>query len=331
MNEIPLEIPPPGVDLTEANQDPPAWFKYRVLETVGNTPWRRYPNRTQPGLIKSISDSYGVEEENVLLVRGCTEGLHLAFRFVQSQGLALNIPDPSYFGFSMIAKDLGMELSYYPSGDEPACHGFPEAWTVVCSPENPTGFVYTRESIFDSSEVSSGVVLDLTYDLFSDYPHTESMRELTKTNTISILSLSKAYGLAGIRLGLIFAKSEIIHQLSKMSQTFSMDYLQLASLMTLFSDDGDFWRREAVEDAVALRRRVEGLIHRILPGLEIPRSQTNFVSIPTKGIPRKILEGIVECTSSKLHSNIGLLRVTANQRTLDGLISLTTERNNDRW
>ncbi|WP_193518473.1 aminotransferase class I/II-fold pyridoxal phosphate-dependent enzyme [Nocardiopsis kunsanensis] len=157
-----------------------------------------------------------------------------------------------------------------------------------------------------------------------------ALKELTETNTISILSLSKAYGLAGVRLGLVFAKAETIHQLSKMAHTFSMDHLQLATLITLFSEDGKNWRREAIKDTIALRYHVESLIRRILPKHEIQKSQTNFISIYAKGIPGGMLEDIVERTSSKFHPNIGLLRVTVNQRTLDGLNSLASEGGSDR-
>ncbi|MEV4072000.1 aminotransferase class I/II-fold pyridoxal phosphate-dependent enzyme, partial [Nonomuraea fuscirosea] len=181
------------------------------------------------------------------------------------------------------------------------------------------------ETIKKAADSAAGIILDLTYDPFADDPITSRLSEVIMGNTIACLSLSKVFGLAGMRLGILAASPELINEARELADPFALDYAQLATCRVLFSTRGDQFRRDVLHEALSLRARVVDQLRRLLPHARITPPQTNFVSVYVHDLPEGMKEKLVQATACKDYSPIGLLRLTANQDTLSGLEAISQE------
>ncbi|TWP51571.1 histidinol-phosphate transaminase [Lentzea tibetensis] len=156
----------------------------------------------------------------------------------------------------------------------------------VCNPNNPTGTAVTTEQIEAFIEkVPSDVlvVLDEAYKEFVDDPDVPDGVELAKAqwakgrdNVAVLRTFSKAYGLAGLRVGYAVAPPAVAEALRKVFVPFSVNALaQVAALASLDAEDELMVRCRAI---VAERGRVRDEL--VSAGFEVPVSQANFVWLP---------------------------------------------------
>jgi histidinol-phosphate aminotransferase len=156
----------------------------------------------------------------------------------------------------------------------------------VCNPNNPTGTALRTEELERFIEqVPSDVlvVLDEAYKEFVDDPHVPDGVELAKAqwaqgrdNVAVLRTFSKAYGLAGLRVGYAVAPTAVAEALRKVYVPFSVNALaQVAALASLDAEDELMVRCRAI---VAERIRVRGEL--LNAGFDVPESQANFVWLP---------------------------------------------------
>ncbi len=152
---------------------------------------------------------------------------------------------------------------------------------LVCSPNNPTGTTVTAAEFEDFMAAVPErvlVVLDEAYLEFVTDPEAVSGAEawLRHPNVVVLRTFSKAYGLAGLRIGYAVASPEISEVLRKATPPFSVsDVAQAAALASLESQD-ELDRRVAA--VVAERDRVLAELRGL--GVDVPDSQANFVWLP---------------------------------------------------
>lgn len=151
----------------------------------------------------------------------------------------------------------------------------------VCTPNNPTSTVLRRaelESFLDRVPSDVLVVLDEAYREFVTDPDAPDGVELTNqySNVLSVRTFSKAYGLAGIRVGYAVAPAKIAEALRKVCIPFSVNALgQVAALASL---DVPEELRARCSRVVNERERVRGEL--VAAGYEVPESEANFVWLP---------------------------------------------------
>ncbi|GAB2999358.1 histidinol-phosphate transaminase [Saccharothrix stipae] len=156
----------------------------------------------------------------------------------------------------------------------------------VCNPNNPTGTALRRAEIERFVErVPSDVlvVIDEAYKEFVDDPDVPDGVELAKAqwaagrdNVAVLRTFSKAYGLAGLRVGYAVASPAVAETLRKVYVPFSVNALaQVAALASLDAEAELMARCRAI---VAERARVRGEL--LTAGFEVPESQANFVWLP---------------------------------------------------
>ena len=194
----------------------------------------RYPDPQQRNLKSLIAAQREISESNLLLGNGSDEVLDLIFRAfcIPGKDEIISVP-PTYGMYKVLAgtNDILNTEVLLTEDFQLDTTGILAAITehtkliFICSPNNPTGNIIHATSIIEILENFNGlVVLDEAY---IDFAATESwIKQLSRfPNLIITQTLSKAYGLAGIRLGLCIASKEIIEVLNKIKPPYNVNAL----------------------------------------------------------------------------------------------------------
>ena len=207
----------------------------------------RYPDPQQSLVKAELSKIKGVKVSNILLGNGSDEVLDLIFRAFcepkQDQVIAL---PPTYGMYKVLANTNDVELmtislleSFQPNVDEILKQQNPSSKLLfLCSPNNPTANSFEAEKVENLLNSFNGiVVIDEAYIDFSTQESWVSRLE-EFPNLIVTQTLSKAYGLAAIRLGICYASEEIIAVLNKIKPPYNVNQLtQEAALKALQNQD----------------------------------------------------------------------------------------------
>ena len=194
----------------------------------------RYPDPQQKSVKSILSKIKKVSENQILLGNGSDEVLDLLFRaFCEpNQDNIITLP-PTYGMYSVLAnlnaienREVVLTKNFQPNVDSILEQVDRNTKIIfLCSPNNPTGNSFSDESIVTLLKNFNGlVVLDEAYIDFSDK---ESwLQELSDyPNLVISQTLSKAYGMAGIRLGILYASLEIIRVLNKIKPPYNINVL----------------------------------------------------------------------------------------------------------
>ena len=194
----------------------------------------RYPDPYQRSLKLLLAEQKGVSESQILLGNGSDEVLDLIYRaFCEpNQDNIITLP-PTYGMYKVLSginavenREVLLTDDFEPNVEE--ILGVVDAKSkllFICSPNNPTGNSFKKERIEQLLASFSGlVVIDEAY---IDFSKDESwLSQLNNyPNLIVTQTLSKAYGLAGIRLGICYASEEIIKVLNKIKPPYNINQL----------------------------------------------------------------------------------------------------------
>ncbi|MDQ7017817.1 MAG: histidinol-phosphate transaminase [Robiginitomaculum sp.] len=208
-----------GAVLLDANENP--W-----APPGAKGAWNRYPEQQPAPLVSRIADLYGVAKDQLLLTRGADEAIDLLFRATCRAGKDNAVISPPTFGlYGVAAKVQGAGLTPVPLDDNYAivpddiiAEAQSKATKLVflCSPNNPTGNLMARQDVVRIARECAAqlVVVDEAYIEFAEADSlTGELAELQ--NLVVLKTLSKAYGLAGARLGTMIANAPVINLLRK--------------------------------------------------------------------------------------------------------------------
>lgn len=194
----------------------------------------RYPDTQQKSVKKLLSEIKKINKNQILLGNGSDEVLDLLFRAFCEPNIdnVITLP-PTYGMYGVLANLNAIENKEILLNDdfEPNIEQILAAVTdrtkiiFLCSPNNPTGNSFSDESIVTLLKNFNGiVVLDEAY---IDFSEKESwLTEISDyPNLVISQTLSKAYGMAGIRLGVLYASTEIIEVLNKIKPPYNVNVL----------------------------------------------------------------------------------------------------------
>ena len=194
--------------------------------------YNRYPDPQQKLLKTLLAQLKRVSQNQILLGNGSDEVLDLLFRtFCEpNQDNVITLP-PTYGMYGVLAnlnaienREVLLTTDFEPNVDE-ILNAVSKNTKIIflCSPNNPTGNSFSDESILYLLKNFNGlVVLDEAY---IDFSSKESwLSELNDfPNLVIIQTLSKAYGLAGLRVGIAYASEEIISMLNKIKPPYNLN------------------------------------------------------------------------------------------------------------
>ena len=207
----------------------------------------RYPDPYQRSLKSLLAEQKGVSENQILLGNGSDEVLDLIYRaFCEpNQDNIITLP-PTYGMYKVLAginavknKEVLLTNDFEPNVDEILMAvNIKTKLLFICSPNNPTGNAFKEEALEKLLKSFQGlVVIDEAYIDFSKDESWLSKLD-NYPNLIVTQTLSKAYGLAGIRLGICYASEEIIGVLNKIKPPYNVNQLtQQRALQRVLNQD----------------------------------------------------------------------------------------------
>jgi len=283
--------------------------------------YNRYPDPLQYPLKKRLSEIKGVPPRNIFLGNGSDEAIDILFRSFCNPGVDNVILVPPTYGMYEVsanindvkAKKVHLTPEYQLNLD-----GIAEAidehtkMIFICSPNNPTGNSINREDIETLLANFGGlVVVDEAYINFSRQK--SFIQELTEyANLVVLQTLSKAWGLAGLRIGMAFASEEIIEVMNKVKPPYNVNEAsqQLALQALQNVDLVNNWIKETLQE----RDRLVLELKKFDFVLDIYPSDANFILVKTtdpKGIYNYLVQhGIIVRDRSKVDLCEGSLRIT---------------------
>jgi histidinol-phosphate aminotransferase len=194
----------------------------------------RYPDPQQRGLKSILAEQKGVKEENILLGNGSDEVLDLLFRaFCEpKQDNIITLP-PTYGMYKVLSginlvenREVLLTNSFQPDVSEiiKEIDGNTKM-LFICSPNNPTGNSFSTGIVENLLNSFDGlVIIDEAYiDFASEQSWTSKLKGYP--NLVVTQTLSKAYGMAGIRLGICIASPEVIAVLNKIKPPYNVNQL----------------------------------------------------------------------------------------------------------
>lgn len=309
-------------------------------ENPYNNGINRYPDPHQKALKSRISEIKGIAAGSLFLGNGSDEAIDLVYRVFCEPGKSNTVSiAPSYGMYEVAAAMNDVEFRKVRlrpdfSMDTEAMLAATDSKTrlmFICSPNNPTGNSFPAEQIEELLERFGGVVvLDEAYIDFSVRP---SLASLVKRypNLIVLQTLSKAWGMAGLRIGLAVADPVVISLMSKVKYPYNINVVaQKMALMKLDEAAKD----KAVAEIVGQRFRLEKELRKCPEVKGIYSSDANFLLVrfdnPDEVYGRLLAGGVIVRNRSKVPGCEGCLRITVgtpaeNDRLLRLLASPVTE------
>ncbi|SEC35558.1 histidinol-phosphate aminotransferase [Maribacter dokdonensis] len=205
----------------------------------------RYPDPQQRSLKTILAAQKGIKEENILLGNGSDEVLDLLFRaFCEPKKDNIITLPPTYGMYKVLSginlvenREVLLTTEFQPNITE-ITKAIDEhtKLLIICSPNNPTGNSFSTAIIEELLNSFNGlVVIDEAYiDFSSEESWTSKLADYP--NLIVTQTLSKAYGMAGIRLGLCLASAEIIAVINKIKPPYNVNQLTQEKAIERVSD-----------------------------------------------------------------------------------------------
>ncbi len=264
---------------TNENPYPPSPRVKAALAEAVNDRLRLYPDPMSTELCRTAAQLHGVEPDMVLAGNGSDDILTIVTRTFIGPGDPAAFATPSYLLYStLIQLQDGRAVSIPYSADwklDRAALKAPGLKLVyLANPDSPSGTAMPREEIAELlSMLDCPVVLDEAYGDFAD-PRCHAIPLLKEhPNLVVTRSFSKGYSLAGIRLGYLVARPEVVEQLIKVKDSYNCDMLSQVAGMAALRDRE--YLAETRSRVQATRARLTAALRGM--GYQVPDSQSNFV------------------------------------------------------
>ncbi len=290
-------------------------------ENPFNNPLNRYPDPQQTLVKKRIAELKGLAVDNIFLGNGSDEGIDLLFRVLCEPGRDHVITvDPTYGMYAVCAEINGVErrsvllnkdFSLNPDMVL-SCVDEHTKLIFICSPNNPTSNSLEHEAILKIIDgVNCIVVVDEAYIDFSSGPGILSLLQ-EKMNLVILQTLSKAWGLAGIRLGMLFAHPELVKYISRVKYPYNVNSLSIDAALKGLGEtvQRDLWISSILEERSRMAMALESLafVRSVYP------SDANFLLIrvddPSAVYEFLMNKGIIIRDRSSVPLCEGCLRIT---------------------
>ncbi len=279
--------PPVKLNQNESPYDLPDDLRGEILDAFGRIAFNRYPTEQPDSLAAALGEREGHPAEGILVGNGSNELTYtLGLSFVEP-GVQVVLPRPMFALYTTMVRIHGGtvvdvpprgDLSFDVDGIIRAMRVTGAAMTVACTPNNPTGLALTPDDLERIVRAAPGlVVIDEAYVEFN--PHGSAMDLLRRyPNVILLRTLSKAFGLAGLRVGYLVGRPALIRELLKARLPFMIDRFAQAVAQAVL-DHPDLVDRRIRE----IRSSISSLTAALssTPGVEVLPSATNFVLFRT--------------------------------------------------
>ena len=280
----------PGLIKLNQNENPfdvPDEIKRELTEEFLKSPWNRYPEVFSAELLQALSSFVHHPAEGIIAGNGSNELMYTILMATVSRGTKVLIPSPSFFLYEKAVKVFDGEVVSVMMKDDLS---FPSeeilrsariekpAVIVLVSPNSPTG---QSMSIDDVEKILAGtsslVLVDEAYIEFSEKQSVQSL--LKRYDRLIVLrTFSKAFSMAGLRIGYLLARPALCAELLKPKIPFTVNAFSASVAMKLME------RKEIIDERIAFIRNQKKILFNALRsfnGVEVFSSDTNFLIFRT--------------------------------------------------
>lgn len=295
--------------------------------------YNRYPDPMQWKVKEKISFIKQVPKENIFLGNGSDEPIDNLLRcFCEPHHDEIIVMPPTYGMYEVYANIHGVHINYVPMTadyqiDLEALEAAIQPNTKIiwiCTPNNPTGNSLDRQSIEMILNNFDGlVVVDEAYINFSrQQSFVSDLQEYP--NLIVLQTLSKAWGLAGLRMGMAFASKEIISYMNKVKSPYNISVPVQELALKALDEVGQV--NDMIKQLVQLRDKLTTDLLAVEHVLKVNPSDTNFLLVTFKESKRLydylLKQGIVVRDRSNVKFCEGSLRITVgNEKENEALLN----------
>ena len=290
-------------------------------ENPYNAPYNRYPDPLQWEVKQKIARLKGVKPEQIFLGNGSDEPIDLMIRvFCEPRKDNIVAIDPTYGMYQVAAEINDVEYKKVPLTDtfdldaETLLQTCNENTKLIylCSPNNPTGNSLSQKAIIEILSKFSGIVIiDEAYIDFSKQPSFLEKLE-NHPNLVVFQTFSKAWGSAGIRLGMAFASEEIITTLNKIKYPYNVNILTQKKALEML--DKSQTVQKWIETLLEERTQLVGKLKQIPYVQKIYPTDANFVLVKVPDANHLyhylVNKGVVVRNRNTVTMCAGCLRIT---------------------
>jgi histidinol-phosphate aminotransferase len=247
----------------------------------------RYPDGTTASLKAKLAQRWDLAPDTIIMGNGSNEIFELTARVFLQQGDEVLLPAPTFAYYRIVAQALGARCVAVPlenfkidlSGVAKKVSQRTKL-VFLSNPNNPTGTIFTREELeafLKQLPERVIVVVDEAYGEYvkaADYPRVQEYQR-SKGRIITTKTFSKFYGLAGLRIGYGIAQAELIEQLEKVRQPFSVNLLAQIAAEAALAD------KAHAEKTASLNETGKRYLYAELSRLDLTfvPSETNFILV----------------------------------------------------
>ena len=303
-------------------------LKKELVEALDTFKPQIYPKPMADGLRKALAEYTGQAPEDIICGNGGDEMITYLLGTFLNPGDQILVHTPTFDMYELGAETLGAraikvrDLAGYRRDKEgilEAVKKYQPKITVICNPNNPTGDLLPASFIEEVLKAADNLVF--VDEAYMEFAQKESVLPLIKKypNLVVLRTLSKAFGLAGMRCGYLAADKEIIDAIGKIKAPYNLNaFTQLFAPIVLKHREEILRVRD---DIVKERNRLFDELVKI-PGLTVYPSCTNFLLVQVESKHEEIFKALkAKDILVKIYRNSGELpnayRITVTTRDVD--------------
>lgn len=272
------------VNANESTMNLPPLVEERVINRLALLAFNRYPNEEYYSLVEQIAKSFSVDTSQVLLGGGSSEIIEKVFHAFGGAGHKVVYPQPSFSMYKIYAKaadaegipfDLDEKFNLNVDEFIKKIREVNASLAVICNPNNPTGNALTPAQVEKiAASIDCAFLLDEAYVEF--YGQSAVNLVAKYPNLIVARTFSKAYCMAGARVGYMIAQPEVTRMINKTFMPYHINILTLAAADIVYQMRDEFVPRWHM--IIAERKRMSEQFKKI-HGVEVFPSEANFILI----------------------------------------------------
>lgn len=308
----------------DANENPyemPQNIREEIAEEIFRHSFNRYPDPVATDLRKALADEFEVDPDLIVVGNGSDELINYLISAFTGIGAKVIFPVPTFSIYGICSELWGTEVSAIPLSESfelqtdeilSEMRSSNKSIIFLGYPNNPTGNCFSYQAIMDiiNCDENSIIVIDEAYAEFSGKTFIPLLNE--HKNLVILRTFSKAFGLAGLRVGYMFAGKEIIDQILKVKMVFNINSLsQKIALILLKYKDQMF---DFIQEIIRERERLSEMLDRI-NWIRYYHSDANFILFRTEYDSEKVFD--------KLLSKGILVRAFSDKRLLKNCLRVT--------
>lgn len=260
----------------------------------GGGGWNRYPDSQPEALVEHLATLYGVTPDRLLVGRGSDEGIDLLVRAFCSAGRDAILISPPTFGMYAVCahvqgagvvevalrQDFTLDAGALLAAVTPAVK-----LVFVCAPNNPSGAGVRRTEILGLAEALTGRALLVVDEAYAEFVESgggfDSVADRVGEieNLVVLRTLSKAWALAGARVGCLLADARVVALLRKLMPPYPLPTPCSEIALAVLTDAGQRAVGERVETILSERARLRRGLTALANVCAVLPSQANFLAV----------------------------------------------------